>query len=132
MSPALACQVNEWQATWIYRPCARGPVHIDCWGVVLLVSDYLGAPCPPDPMMSAASFRDIEAIFSEHMLADDWKDCEPSNGAVAFFGQKGSASHAGICIGDGVLDISRRHGVRFRKFDDVTLPDKMEYARWVG
>ena len=87
---------------------------------------------PPDPMVSAGSFRDIQAIFSEHMNADEWQACEPGTGAVAFFGPKASASHAGICIGGGVLDISRRDGVRFRKFNAPALPARMEYARWAG
>lgn len=132
MSPALACQINEWQATWAYKPCARGPVFIDCWGVVLLVCEYLGKTCPPDPMTSALSYRDMQAVFSEHVRSDDWQTCEPETGAIAFFGEKENASHAGICIGGGVLDISRTDGVRFRKYSDQTLPKKMEYAKWVG
>ena len=137
MTPALACRINEWQSQWVYKDGARGPVEIDCWGLVLEVSQWLGTAKPFDSLeiieaSKSADYSAVKAVFADHVKAGEWQTCDPETGAVAFFGEMKDAIHAGICIGGGVLDISAQDGVRFRRIGGHDLPKRMEYARWVG
>lgn len=137
MTPAQACQINEWQATLVYKDGARGPIQIDCWGLVLATSAYLGIAPPYDSLAirkasKQAGYKQVKQVFADEVKASDWQLCEPETGAVAFFGKLAEASHAGICLWGGVLDISSASGVRFRFYNSPDMPKNMEYARWVG
>lgn len=133
MTPqAQADYVNALLPRLSYEPLGRGPDVFDCWGLILhVVRDMTGAQ-PFDPMRHAQTPDAIGSIVRRGVERGGWDLCAPQTGAVAAFGGRHRCVHVGVCIADGVLDISKT-GARHRSHAALARAGvRMEFAIWVG
>lgn len=113
-----------------YAPLGRGPVLFDCWGLVLDVRRRLGLSVPVDPMVAAQTPHEMAGIIAAAYRSDQWRQSDAYDGAVIMFPAIARALHAGVCLADGIFDISARSGLRWRARSDPRLP-RHEVVQWV-
>lgn len=107
--------------TWMYLDGGRGPVFIDCWGLVREVRHDLGYPWLPS--FSECRHTDLRGFTRAYeQQAAQMQVGEPAEGAIAAAFSGRLCVHVGIVVSiDGrllVLDINPGRGVGTEALSD--------------
>jgi cell wall-associated NlpC family hydrolase len=92
----------HWAAKYIgipYKPCARGPEEVDCWGLVYLVyKTEFGIELPLYPGVSM--LKPVEAMRTISMaLQTEWIELQkPFDGCVVTMSQAKEMHHIGLYV----------------------------------
>jgi cell wall-associated NlpC family hydrolase len=114
-----------------YQPLGRGPDVFDCWGLVLAVLRDLGCATPIDPMQYGSNPLEVRRLMAAHYQPSEWVRGDLEPGALVFFPLLERASHVGVWLADGLLDVGRQTGARFRQKERF-CHERFEVARWAG
>lgn len=122
-----------------YQDNGRGPVFFDCSGLVIEVCDRMNWPVPHFPTdMQAADKR---LLFRDQLRNREWRQCDPVDGVVAFFGRMAAGRHVGIVINGGILQTEEaqyQDGILIKASGPSWYAlshfegQRIEYARWVS
>ncbi len=90
----------HWAAKYIgipYRPAARGPEEVDCWGLVhLAYRNEFGIDLPLYPGISLEKPVECSDVIARG-LAEDWMEVScPFDGALVAMGQRKEIHHIGL------------------------------------
>lgn len=113
-----------------YVPLGRTAPNFDCWGLVLAGLKDLGQPVPIDPMRAASTAGGVRAIVEGAYRPEEWRQVGGPCVCVVFFPSLKRTVHAGLGLEFGVIDISERQGVRFRRWAE--LGQRYEGWVWAG
>ena len=120
-------------AVWLtarYQDGGRVLQGADCWGLVLGACRDMGWPPPPDPGGAYRSVSARRTAFAEGYDPGAWTVHDrPCEGAVAAMPEFARCLHAGLCLGGGVLELSRKDGASWTPYFKLA-GRQMEYATW--